>query len=380
MNERDVFPLEFELLIRRDPARRGLISSELTLPPLLLGELPAAAEELHRTARRVALVTGFFVPRVTPPCAETDGPPGTWMLADVLERLGIPTLLITDEPNGSAVRSLAERNDSHARNVAVVPLNDPGAIDRLEQRLIAEQFTHLISLERIGPSHTAESFRQQRAQQVDPLPEKRGFNADPFGSEYPEPDGQFHADDPHPAHRDRPQIEDPERAFLERVPVDSYGLRLNMRGVSVDAHTAPLDRLFESSALRAAGIRTIGIGDGGNEIGMGKVPWEELALRLPGEQAARIPCRIACDWTILAGVSNWGGYALAAAICLHRGEVDLLRGYDCDAEYQRLCHLVEQGPAVDGVTGERSPTVDGLPFLTYIQPWLGIRRMLDLPE
>ena len=42
----------------------------------------------------------------------------------------------------------------------------------------------------------------------------------------------------------------------------------------------------------------------------------------------------------------------------------------------RLEHIVANGPAVDGVTGRREATVDGLPFLTYIQPWEGIRRLL----
>ena len=40
--------------------------------------------------------------------------------------------------------------------------------------------------------------------------------------------------------------------------------------------------------------------------------------------------------------------------------------------------MVEHGPAVDGVTKRREPTVDGLPFLTYIQPWEAIRAKLGL--
>jgi hypothetical protein len=35
---------------------------------------------------------------------------------------------------------------------------------------------------------------------------------------------------------------------------------------------------------------------------------------------------------------------------------------------------------VDGVTRRREPTVDGLPFLTYIQPWAAIRAKLGLAE
>jgi hypothetical protein len=53
-----------------------------------------------------------------------------------------------------------------------------------------------------------------------------------------------------------------------------------------------------------------------------------------------------------------------------------------DAAHQQcvLQDMVEHGPAVDGVTRRREPTVDGLPFLTYIQPWEAIRAKLQLAE
>ena len=58
-------------------------------------------------------------------------------------------------------------------------------------------------------------------------------------------------------------------------------------------------------------IVTIGIGDGGNEIGMGKV-FERVAANV--QYGSEIACTIASDYLISAGVSNWGGYALAKAI------------------------------------------------------------------
>ena len=38
--------------------------------------------------------------------------------------------------------------------------------------------------------------------------------------------------------------------------------------------------------------------------------------------------------------------------------------------------MVAEGPAVDGITRRQAATVDGLPFATYIQSWVGIRRLL----
>ena len=81
-----------------------------------------------------------------------------------------------------------------------------------------------------------------------------------------------------------------------------------MRGLDITPHTFPAHQYFEG--IRP--YRTIGIGDGGNEIGMGKIPREVIADNIPnGEQVA---CQTATDHLIVCGISNWGGYALAAGL------------------------------------------------------------------
>ncbi len=152
-----------------------------------------------------------------------------------------------------------------------------------------------------------------------------------------------------------------------------------MRGVCIDGHSAPLHLLFERLPTSHPTAHTIGIGDGGNEIGMGAIPWAELRRRLSGEQAGRVPCRIACDFNIVAGTSNWGAMALAAGACLLRDRLDVLQPWTRERHREWLEYLVANGPAVDGVTGRREATVDGLPFLTYIQPWEGILRRSGFP-
>jgi hypothetical protein len=199
--------------------------------------------------------------------------------------------------------------------------------------------THLIAVERVGPSHTLAGYSGKRP-------------------------GSF------------AQVSN----FRELVPSDEQDRCHNMRGELLDDHTAPLHRLFETVSQECPGVRTIGIGDGGNEIGMGAIPWDELRQRLSGPAAALVPCRIATDWTIVAGVSNWGAQALAAAVCLLKKNVEALTDFDLPSEEQWLQHLVEHGPAVDGVTRLHEATVDGLPFVTYIQPWEGMRRVLGLSQ
>ena len=326
---------QIESLIRRDPARRGLISSEAEFGPLCPGHLRGAATHLAGHARGVGIVTGFYIPKGEPPAAETDGPPGAFFLAKSLHEAGIPTVVITDTPCESACLAAADAMEFPREQVLACPLGESAWCDEFWMTSHGQSLTHLIALERVGPSHTVDSLRRQK---------RCG--------------------------------EIPETDFLNRVPESSWNHCHNMRGEIIDAHTAPLHRLFEHAQANSNRMKTIGIGDGGNELGMGSIPWEELTRRLTNPDSARIPCRIATDWNIIAGTSNWGGQALATAVLLLRGEIDLLRDFTFEQQETVLQHIVQHGPAVDGVTRKQEATVDGLPFPTYLQPWLGMQRLL----
>ena len=152
----------------------------------------------------------------------------------------------------------------------------------------------------------------------------------------------------------------------------------NMRGESVEAFSADLHRLIDEVRVVNPNLKVVGIGDGGNEIGMGRLSREELLKRISGPHVDRVPCRISADATIVAGVSNLGAYALAAAIAVQYGRVDLLERHTAESQWQLLERIVNEAGAVDGVTRKSEPTVDGLPFLTQIQPWVAIRERLGL--
>ena len=55
-----------------------------------------------------------------------------------------------------------------------------------------------------------------------------------------------------------------------------------------------------------------------------------------------------------------------------------LSDWTADRIERTLQIAVREGPAIDGITRRPEPTVDGLPFITYIQPWLHIREQLGL--
>ena len=90
-----------------------------------------------------------------------------------------------------------------------------------------------------------------------------------------------------------------------------------------------------------------------------------------------IHCRVATDHLIVAGVSNWGAYALAAGIYVLRGVKPAPDLFDPDREREILEVMVQEGPLVDGVTGKQTATVDGLSWDEYTKPLVRIREILE---
>jgi hypothetical protein len=120
---------------------------------------------------------------------------------------------------------------------------------------------------------------------------------------------------------------------------------------------------------------TIGIGDGGNEIGMGKIPWDTIRRNIPN--GGKIACRVATDHLIVAGVSNWGAFALAAGVALCLGRSLPAELFDPVRERELLEVMVKDGELVDAGTLQPTAMVDGLSFEQYIQPLLEIREILE---
>src|SRR5688572_23787152 len=96
---------EIEECIRFDPAGRGLLSG--SSGGLGQGHLEAAARSMIRDDGLVGIVTGFAIPTPAGPLAETDGPVGSIVLADVLLRLGFEVCLISDELSRTSLQAVA---------------------------------------------------------------------------------------------------------------------------------------------------------------------------------------------------------------------------------------------------------------------------------
>ena len=130
---------------------------------------------------------------------------------------------------------------------------------------------------------------------------------------------------------------------IERPGQAADGGYYNMRGESISENTACFD-----SFMNMSDCPTIAIGDGGNEIGMGKVAKALQGLNI-------VPSTTTCDELIVADVSNWGAYGIISFLSVWNkrdllGEIvplDILR------------YISELG-SVDGVTRINQLTEDGL--------------------
>jgi hypothetical protein len=150
---------------------------------------------------------------------------------------------------------------------------------------------------------------------------------------------------------------------IERCSRTNDDAYLNMRYIDITPYTARLDYLFE------AGIPSVGIGDGGNEIGMGNlVEFIPQVDTLPND-----PAVTTVDRLIISSVSNWGGYGLVAALSRLAGR-NLLPTVEEDTWAIR--RSVDMG-AVDGTTGDHKYYVDGFTTEENGQQLQRLRRVVE---
>lgn len=149
---------------------------------------------------------------------------------------------------------------------------------------------------------------------------------------------------------------------IERIGISADGAPRNMRGVDISCYNAPLEKLFFGQPWT-----TIGIGDGGNEIGMGSIYRTVRAANIPyGDKSA---CIVPCDHLIVATISNWGAIGLIGAVAILRSDLreGLLKGLTRESDYKILEQAVFKGPAISMPSWNQQPAiqvlkVDGEPW------------------
>ncbi|MEM1392246.1 MAG: DUF4392 domain-containing protein [Cyanobacteria bacterium P01_D01_bin.116] len=142
---------------------------------------------------------------------------------------------------------------------------------------------------------------------------------------------------------------------IERAGPGENDIVHNMRGEDITTYTAPLHLLFESEK-----IISVGIGDGGNELGMGNIPREVIAKNI--RHGEEIACRIKCNYLIVCGVSNWGAYGILLALSLLRPDwkAAIFKKLNPETEFHILETLINKNLVIDGIRGIPSLSVDNL--------------------
>ncbi|BAZ40043.1 hypothetical protein NIES4101_60040 [Calothrix sp. NIES-4101] len=282
----------------------------------LLGAVCSLCQHLQP---HVVIITGFYLPHGDLPAAETDGIIGSVQLAAALLRVGVMVRIVTDSLCFPAVRSAALaavmpfQINPSHLNFDIVPINPNGSDEKVVSLL-----------------NSWESL---------PIPVTHVIS-------------------------------------IERPGPSRDGIIRNMRGQDISPYTAPLHLLF-NSIHNSSPITYIGIGDGGNELGMGKIPRNIIYDNI--RHGEKIACVTSCDYLIVCGVSNWGGTALLVALALVNSQwkAEIREQLNLEIELNILDTIVSNKLAVDGVTGKATLSVDNLPWHYHADVFDKLNKLID---
>lgn len=268
----------------------------------------AAALALHKAVqpgRPVFLLTGF--PSLTwlfEGILETDGPAGSAVLARVLEqtRQAVPVFL-TAEPYFPYIRAALEASGLLTADIRTAMLS--------KQERDSAPVAALQAFPTRAPEAEAAAgilFRHYAPSAV-------------IGVEMPgqAKDGSYHT----------------------------------FTGRTIPAYMVPQGEVIFRFAQRK-GILTVGFGDGGNELGMGRIAPVTARVVPNGEKIAAVT---PADMTVPAAVSNWGAYAVAAALAAAGEQPLVFREIDIP----RIIRRIVDAGGVDGVTNRPVEQEDGVP-------------------
>ena len=271
--------------------RRGIERLACYLPP----DYAARAAQALGRSPRVLITTGFFVDGHP----ETDGPPGAFFLGRALAELGASICFVAERSVLELLKGMVE---------TLWSIGPGGGAHRSGGSI----FPHLPCPDFVEfPVADVVTSRALCAELI--------FNRQPGAV-----------------------------VAIERCGRTRSGRYRNMLGTDISRWTSRVDELFTYP-----GIVTVGVGDGGNELGMGL-----LAQHVSRELGLTDPVQTAVDHLVVATVSNWGAYGIIAYLSSLAGR-DLLPAYGEDAQAVEM--MLAQG-AIDGFTRQAEPTVDGFPI------------------
>jgi len=313
-------------LVTIDTMSYGVISELYRAARSANGDVPLCLSAARRLIERVRhgdtvlLTTGLIIPGHHP-YGETDGPIGTAILARALA-IGLSArVLVAVEPELMAVNAALLRT----AELQVIPPDDLRG-ETGSHRAVASvvALSRDIAEVRHTAAHWFEAFDVAAVIAV----EKPGANAA----------GVYHM----------------------------------VGGPDISPTVGKGQALF--AAARDRGLLTIGIGDRGNELGLGVIASAVQAL-LPRGRECGCPCHggvadeTVADLAVVATVSNWGAYGIAACLAALLDQSELIQTPELEADL--FATAVREG-GVDGMTGRASLSADGIDMKVH----QGVVRLL----
>jgi hypothetical protein len=153
---------------------------------------------------------------------------------------------------------------------------------------------------------------------------------------------------------------------IEKAGANAQGVYHMVAGADISDTAGKGDAVFAEATAR--GLLRIGIGDRGNELGMG--PVSEVSRRvLPFGRDCGCPChggvadQTEADLAVPAVISNWGAYGVAACLAAIEDRPDLLHHAGLERE---LLEAAIAAGAIDGMSGRPRMAVDGIGLETGI--------------
>jgi hypothetical protein len=140
---------------------------------------------------------------------------------------------------------------------------------------------------------------------------------------------------------------------IEKLGPNPQGIAHTSTGTPTAGDRARAECLFDEAAAR--GIPSLGIGDNGNELGFGLIA-DAVAKYKPN--GARLCTRVKTDVLIPANTSNWGAYAVEAALAALVGKPEIMHSAEIE---RRMIEACVDTHAADGSTGRHILQVDGMP-------------------
>lgn len=146
---------------------------------------------------------------------------------------------------------------------------------------------------------------------------------------------------------------------IERGGMNGHGKIHGMGGIDYSESQGRMDCLFIAANRR--GIPTVGIGDGGNEIGMANIA-ETIRTKVPNGSKCKCPCGMGIapstpvNVLLTSTISNWAAYAVSCLLAAATGEPGAMASEEIEDRVLKAC---ADADFHDTIGATVLPSVDG---------------------